>query len=41
MILVLIKALSSKKKKLPDHIQSSDKMFLGLKAGLISQKGLQ
>ena len=42
MVLVLIKALSSKKKKLPDHIQSSDKMFLGLKAeGLISQKGLQ
>lgn len=36
------KSIEFKEKKLPDLIESNDKMFLGLKAeGLISQKGLQ
>lgn len=36
------KGIEFKEKKLPDLIESNDKMFLGLKAeGLISQKGLQ
>ena len=43
MILVLKKALSLKRKKLvTDLIESSNKMFFGLKAkGLVSQKELQ